>query len=184
MKDIFFENLGDWNLEGYLLSNGFSMCNASILLLNEEVREAYYHQDEQLFKGDDYGPNAAWCWANGNQVQVFSDLSKMKALRTWGYIFRDYSRLSDWGILNMGNFKWRREPNECKGTLMHHDLPRNHDEYCTRLKWNECAGPTTTGLLPTNPVDTGGAIAIQSRTFWPRTTQIRIRLIQSSQIRR
>ena len=86
MKDIFFEGLDDWNLNGSFFLSAFRE-DPPIIMNNEEVREAFYHQDEEEIQGDEDGPNAAWAWASGNMVEIRCGAWKKKDLRSWGYVF-------------------------------------------------------------------------------------------------
>jgi hypothetical protein len=57
--------------------------------------EAFCHNDEQGFEGDDdiFAPPFAWVWANAGKYQPFYGQSRMWYLRSLGYVMWDQKRL-------------------------------------------------------------------------------------------
>jgi hypothetical protein len=59
------------------------------------AREAFFHDDEEIFEGDDdaAGPNFAWAWAGGQKFQTYYASADRTHLRRWGYVMWDHQRL-------------------------------------------------------------------------------------------
>lgn len=98
-----------------------------ILLFDHELREAFYHQDD-----DPYGP-AGWAWANGGKVELRYNRVSRKEIRAWGYPFWDQDRLEKWGVLQVDSSKYQeRDRENMSGNILYYVFDR-HSEYCRRI---------------------------------------------------
>ena len=75
---------------------------------DDPMYDAWKRKDTLVFHKDGYkdGPNAAWPWSTGNQVEIRYNQPDTAGLRKWGYVMWDKDRLDRWSILqeNPGDY--------------------------------------------------------------------------------
>jgi hypothetical protein len=64
-----------------------------------DVYDRWIAREEQHFVSDYHGPNAAWCWSNGDRLEI-DYFEGREDLKKWGYVMWDKERLDRWGVLD------------------------------------------------------------------------------------
>ena len=77
------------------------------VLQETDVYDRGIAREEQQFFSDCYGPNAAWCWSNGNRLEL-CHFEVGEEFRKWGYVMWDKERLNRCGVLDQDNEQYLR----------------------------------------------------------------------------
>jgi hypothetical protein len=155
--EIFFEGLISCDPNGLcFLSDGLDLTPFELLHI-EDSREAFFHEDEEVFESEERGPNAGWAWANGSKKQIFYNRRQTQDLRSGGYVFWDRARLVDLGVLDLDNSKYLWGPQKIDGKWqLHEDLPLYHEQHCLRIRKDKECNQGTNSTLQGSAFGVGG----------------------------